>query len=264
MLFTVVIGISYNLLTSTAAQTTFRTRLPGSALGGATGDLAAASLNLAAPTLPYFADKRNIFNQVFVKKAWFWTTLGVVAHTAVAYPRVNPSRPLLRLAIATGAWVLFTTWAFGPSINHRVLLLTGAKCVSPDFAASSSADASSLHPDLCLPASYNASSLEGQTSAVRPYWHGGHDVSGHTFILVHSILLLITTVSPTFSPTAKPTMVQTLVACAVLSLVGLWWWMLLMTSAWFHSPPEKLSGLLAGFLGWSSYWVVLGASSHFL
>jgi hypothetical protein len=36
--------------------------------------------------------------------------------------------------------------------------------------------------------------------------------------------------------------------------------MLLMTSCWFHSPPEKMSGLASGILGWASYWVVLGAS----
>jgi hypothetical protein len=27
------------------------------------------------------------------------------------------------------------------------------------------------------------------------------------------------------------------------ALLGLWVWMLLMTSVWFHNPPEKLTGL---------------------
>lgn len=32
------------------------------------------------------------------------------------------------------------------------------------------------------------------------------------------------------------------------ALLGLWVWMLLMTSVWFHNPPEKLTGLGEWFL----------------
>ena len=39
---------------------------------------------------------------------------------------------------------------------------------------------------------------------------------------------------------------QMLVGVSSVLLVGLWYWMLLMTSVYFHAPFEKVSGLLVG------------------
>lgn len=37
---------------------------------------------------------------------------------------------------------------------------------------------------------------------------------------------------------------------AVLSLAGLWGWMLLLTQVYYHTTQEKLSGLVVGLLAW--------------
>lgn len=39
---------------------------------------------------------------------------------------------------------------------------------------------------------------------------------------------------------------------ANLALVAIWWWMLLMTSLYFHGPVEKAAGLIVGLGAW---WV---------
>ncbi|KAI5481782.1 inositol phospholipid biosynthesis protein SCS3 [Pseudohyphozyma bogoriensis] len=244
---------------------TLRSRLPAAALD-----------NVPAP-IPYFGDKRNVFNQVFVKLGWAWTTLAFFLYLVAAfafppslYPnsivihtnRVSPCLAnLRRYLLATTFWWFLTqgTWFFGagPSIAARVLVLSGAVCIPRD-------------------------ALEGggdQELVCRggpgEYWKGGHDVSGHTFMMVLASLLLFQTITPTLvsfplvqriiailrpsTPSTSledeekplvPTTPVLLATYANLALIGLWWWMLLMTSVYFHTPLEKISGLLFGLGGW--------------
>lgn len=106
------------------------------------------------------------------------------------------------------------------------------------------------------------------------YWRGGHDVSGHTFMMVHSSLFLYHLIAPSLplvfpswfrstphpnagetTPTYEvkdpvaPGLIQTTVY-ATMALMAIWWWMLLMTSLFFHSPAEKLSGFMFALGGW--------------
>ena len=102
-------------------------------------------------------------------------------------------------------------------------------------------------------------------------WKGGHDISGHTFIMVLSSLLLLEDIAPylanlastsaigrkLFPPAAGRAQLKALnttpgkVAIgATLALLALWSWMLLNTAIYFHTPQEKISGLLVAFLAW--------------
>lgn len=106
----------------------------------------------------------------------------------------------------------------------------------------------------------------------RAYWVGGHDLSGHAFLLSMSTLFLLSEVAPTLSATylsstSGPSTARRIelasrhrryAALGAVTLVSLWFWMLLMTSLYFHTPQEKFTGLLAGVVGWYVSFVGAG------
>lgn len=260
LLLTIALGTTISIFTSSPATLDARSRLPVSALNA----------GLLPTSLPYFADKRNFLNQLFVKKAWAWTTglwLTFVVAQAVSVPVGTKAGSIIveagkqavvlshirRWVIATTYWYYLTqaTWFLGvgtgPSLAHRLLLQTGAQCVPSPHTIVEGAQ-------VCI-------------GAKGEYWTGGHDVSGHVFLLMHAILFLYSTISPvlpslftlfsTNSPSSfssnrqtPPTLVKA--SCwAILGLGAVWWWMLLMTSLYFHSPAEKVTGALFAVLGWA-------------
>jgi hypothetical protein len=85
--------------------------------------------SLLPPRSAYLSRKENILNQWFVKKSWGWTTAAYLLHW-ISSPPGNSSRRrrLAAFGMATAAWVLFSVWAFGPSLNHRLISLSGGTC----------------------------------------------------------------------------------------------------------------------------------------
>jgi len=281
LLATVLIGTTYSLLYSTSNETLFRTRFPARKLSD--------SLSPVIPT--YFADKQNFFNQFFVKKSWGWTSLACLAHYIATHS--DPSRaarrkpaeikPILRWLIATVFWIAFARWLFGHSLSHRILTATGAQCIPAHIESQSTTMSMPFDPAPCLPGFGTGSSpwsAKGVQFDLTPdhkvsalpkvgpwYWKGGHDISGHTFVLIHASLLLLVTISPTiprifpllrswFRRSSAFETVSTqlkITTFLIMALVGLWWWMLLITSAFFHSPQEKFTGFIFGVAGWMSY-----------
>ncbi|ORY25448.1 inositol phospholipid synthesis and fat-storage-inducing TM-domain-containing protein [Naematelia encephala] len=135
-------------------------------------------------------------------------------------------------------------------------LLSAASSSWPAGKAANTLHPTEAHPDLVLP---------------RPRWHRGFDISGHTFLLTMSALLLARELAPSWrawvrqqqisianqtSTTSAPTShrrlsvhtVHRLVTLLGTALVALWLWMLLMTAIYFHNPPEKISGLILGLV----------------
>lgn len=224
--------------------------------------------------------ERNILNQVFVKKAWGWTS-GAFALLLLSKPR-RPStsilsdyfKPLLRYALATAYWLLFTTWFFGPGITDRVLMSTGATCLPTSQLSAlqqSSNISAAVHPaqlehEHCLSGSAARKALREQLASsvlsgsapdigISPaYWSGGHDISGHTFLLVHASLFLLVELAPLFSdlwrartdPHAILAPWRRYAIWTAAALMGLWWVMLIATSIYFHTAVEKLSGFAVG------------------
>lgn len=336
-----------NVRISSGAASQFPSTLPGAAVApaasvrngadGSTTDLGPIPPTILLPpghVLNYWANRRNIVNQIFVKKAWFWTTVAwalqlfflrlapsnpsvpASASTANAAPGPAGAAPsarvgsrvqgldhkkdedatvqptaaptpatitspvsisVLRYLVATAAWLLFANWFFGPPLTERILTATGAVCVLGTDAGQPTVEnlychsrkplTSSTHPAL-FPSSSSSSS---SSKAFRAMWKGGHDISGHTFIMVLSSLLLLEDIAPylanlastsaigrkLFPPTAGRAQLKALnttpgkVAIgATLALLALWSWMLLNTAIYFHTPQEKISGLLVAFLAW--------------
>ncbi|KAK9470674.1 inositol phospholipid synthesis and fat-storage-inducing TM-domain-containing protein [Dipodascopsis tothii] len=176
----------------------------------------------------YFSRKSNVFNVYFVKKGWFWTTLVFLIHVARTRPTVGTA---VRYAVATAYWIAFTQWLFGPPIMDRVFSATGGECRLSDAAPPIRSSAGCRHANGA--------------------WDGGHDVSGHAFLLTHASMFLWFELLPVLP--AKLSQVHTKI---VFGLLGLWAWMLLMTSIYFHTLFEKINGWLCGLVSWAVVYVL--------
>ncbi|MCJ1387285.1 hypothetical protein MMC18_000126 [Xylographa bjoerkii] len=226
----------------------------------------------------YFARKRNLFNVFFVKIGWFWTTLAflvfLLLHPSTGPPRsvvLTPRRAqaFVRYTIVTMWWVLVTQWFFGPGLVDRSFLLTGGQCelVRTEEGRDSMSDTREFVTGA-------ACKLAGGS------WKGGHDISGHVFLLVLGSAFLWFEILPVVMrhaglreqrlilhedgniksaeaevPIAKAKEDReeaeaeaTGVSVPVI-VAGLSWWMLLMTAAYFHTWFEKFTGLVVAFAG---------------
>ena len=204
----------------------------------------------------YFARKSNVFNQVFVKKAWGWTSF---AFFLIYGTSPSTKRSLARLVTwfaTTWLWGLFTLWFFGPSLFERLLKYSGGECVvavpptlrgeAPyllsvplEYCHTKSTLGLNTHPalftSLLMP--------PPETWRGRPRLYRGHDVSGHIFLLTLSIFFLADQIALSLKP--RPAVMSRIHATALnaaLALLGIWWWMTLMTAVYFHNPMEKVTG----------------------
>ncbi|PVH97562.1 hypothetical protein DM02DRAFT_616439 [Periconia macrospinosa] len=221
----------------------------------------------------YFAQKKNVFNVYFVKKGWFWTTVAFFAFVAmwpgfgrgVSTKRV---RATLRYLVVTTWWVFVTQWFFGPPLIDRGFRFTGGQCeLLRDPAA---------REDMSDTREYITAAT---CKAVGGVWKGGHDISGHVFLLILGSSLLwfeflpaltrveglrdgrkivladgkLASVAVEKDPLTESEEPTTRGVKFSLGVAALMWWMLLMTAAFFHTWFEKFTGLLVAFWG---LWVV--------
>ncbi|KAL4974481.1 inositol phospholipid synthesis and fat-storage-inducing TM-domain-containing protein [Aspergillus desertorum] len=217
----------------------------------------------ASAPINYFARKDNIFNLFFVKLGWIWFTLAFAALLLTYPPSPHRGRrqtqALSRYALATTAWYFVTQWFFGPAIVDRSFVFTGGKCEDALFELK---NAQNMKGDIGAgvedPGVYLTAAA---CKAAGGAWRGGHDVSGHVFMLV-----LVTAVLgfEALGVLAQESEVEAENDASanvkidgeagnearrwtlrfVGGIVGLGWWMLLMTSIWFHTWLEKANGLL--------------------
>ena len=246
----------------------------------------------------YFARKNNIFNVYFVKIGWFWITaafvafqLATVVAKASAPSAAKDERPaaqqekdrlqgagqsnekqgmerflqgkaqaVVRWVLVTTWWVFVTQWFFGPAIIDRGYRFTGGRC---DGVTLQRGD-SNINTFENL-----ETQLECKLAGGR--WTGGHDISGHVFLLVLGSSFLLMEALPgilrgrwaSSTPVGQSSENEKVAgensksqedALSVKrggywelvgnDLVGavvlLSWWMLLMTAAFFHTWFEKV------------------------
>ena len=202
----------------------------------------------------YFARKSNVFNQLFVKKAWGWTTAAFLVLYATSPVERRTWTRVWRWVVATGVWIVFTTWFFGPALLERVMAYSGGECViavAPgggpptimsvplEYCHAKTTITTADHPHL-----FTSSLIPPPPEfRARPRLYKGHDVSGHIFLLTLGICFLTDQLTAALHP--KPRFIPRAHAYAInatLGLLAMWWWMAIMTSVYFHSPVEKLSG----------------------
>ena len=201
----------------------------------------------------YFANRNNLFNVYFVKLGWAWTLVmlgSLISFTSYIYCCANKTMVKLhlsRLAVGTVWWWCCTT--LFDYIHH----ITGF-CDPVDAVDK-----------------FECRSQKGT-------WIG-FDISGHTFILVYSLLMISEEVkvvkdwakiadvikteengdAPKLSSielfTLKETFekytpyVRFLIFLSTL-LVVIWNIMLLSTVLYFHNMPQKLLGMTFALVGW--------------
>lgn len=147
----------------------------------------------------YFARKDNLINVLFVKKGWAWFTVAfftfLVTHPSFNAPTAASSssssstasdaavarkfKAILRYILVTTYWVFVTQWCFGPALIDRGFRYTGGKCeVAQQAVFEGDADkADALTAVAC------------KASGGR--WSGGHDISGHVFLLMLGSWMLV-------------------------------------------------------------------------
>ena len=211
--------------------------------------------------LAYFALKSNVLNVYFVKIAWLWVTLAYVLflflHPAngpvpKGLPVLTPKRlrGMARYAMVTTWWLLVTQWCFGPALIDRGFRVTGGAC---ELAAKYEGQGGKRE----LVTSQACKQVGG-------VWKGGHDISGHVFILVLGSAFLAMELLPVLVKRSGLRDERTVVrksgelagpegevseeegtegkagTLAPFVVIGLSWWMLLMTAAYFHTWFEKV------------------------
>jgi len=228
-----------------------------------------------ASTAPsYFAKKSNIFNQFFVKQGWAWVTFSYFFFL-FTHPSTGPTgslaftprriRGALRWGIVTLWWIFVTQWFFGPPIIDRGFILTGGQCDLVQRAEEGKVEMDDTRQF-----------VTGVTcKAVGGKWKGGHDISGHVFLLVLGSMFLFEEVLHVAYKSAKNKQERTvymmdgavksaeveaqreadgfgqwtLGSKIVLAVGGMSLYMLLMTAAYFHTWFEKFTGLLVALSG---------------
>ncbi|KAH6914328.1 inositol phospholipid synthesis and fat-storage-inducing TM-domain-containing protein [Coprinopsis sp. MPI-PUGE-AT-0042] len=232
----------------------------------------------------YFADKKNWLNVLFIKKAWGWTS-GAFILSWLTSPLKISSRPSARLLLTyltlTGMWVLFTSWFFGPALLERVILLSGGECVlpgpgnvpvtvPPEYCFTKSTISFETHPQLFQSlfsqgiASSSSSTLTPQIACPPsqpdchlnisgvPRLRKGHDVSGHLFLLSMGVMLLARQLEASvMAGMNKWSVPHTISVVLNIALLALWLLASATTSVYFHLPSEKVTGFVAGVVGYA-------------
>lgn len=228
----------------------------------------------------YFAKKKNIFNIYFVKKGWLWVTVSAFLFI-MTHPSLGPTfqvtkrrvQAALRYSVATLLWTFTTQWFFGAPLVDRGFRWTGGAC---EVAADPVAMANMSEKKQFLTAS--ACKMNGGM------WKGGHDISGHVFLLILGSAFLWMEILPAVLKaqglneerrvkvgSGKVVKTRSIVDGTVqtdedkldkkqeeyaswgvkmaVGVVGLSLWMLLMTAAFFHTWFEKFTGFVVAFVG---------------
>ena len=225
----------------------------------------------------YFALKRNVFNVYFVKIGWFWTSLAFTMFLFL-HPSTGPKggmilnrkrvQGILRWALMTVWWAALTQWFFGPPLIDRGFSYTGGQCEL--LRTEEGRDRMSDEREYFTAA---ACKLAGGK------WKGGHDISGHVFLLVLGSGFLWMEMLPVIAGREMRTVKRKEGAVITadreaegekeredkeaiqglsvpLVVAGLSWWMLLMTAAYFHTWFEKVSQTLWQFRAMADHLTV--------
>ncbi|KAK5659715.1 hypothetical protein OQA88_926 [Cercophora sp. LCS_1] len=218
----------------------------------------------------YFARKDNLFNTLFVKRGWGWITFAFVVFV-LTHPALNHAgrrvRAAVRWGVVTTWWIFVTQWFFGPAIIDRGFRWSGGKCeVAVGKMQEGRADTKEVFTGAAC-------------KAVGGRWAGGHDISGHVFLLVLGSFFLVQEVGWVAARWARVVREERSVVMGdgavkgaaiegrredmqvaalealgkggslAAGVIGLCGWMLLMTAIYFHTWFEKLTGLLVALAG---------------
>ncbi|GME68753.1 unnamed protein product [[Candida] boidinii] len=236
--------------------------------------------------------KNNLLNILFVKNGWGFTILVYLIFIGSVYiKRNNDNRTqkliyesLIRFSIVTLCWFFYTQWFFGLPIMDKIFHVTGGYCyVIPEK------NIKPAHINKFKLMDFIIDELEGfkkgsednyyftngissrACRSMKGRMYGGHDPSGHIFILSLSTCFLLFElgyfVTPkqfnrnlqefksNFSISLRNKEYKKLLllffyypVTLVISLTYLWYYMFLVTSIYFHSFWEQMFGLISSYI----------------
>ncbi|KAF8070586.1 inositol phospholipid synthesis and fat-storage-inducing TM-domain-containing protein [Lyophyllum atratum] len=199
----------------------------------------------------YYANKANFLNVYFIKKAWAWTSAVFIFSWLTSPPTTRTTERAGKWVAETVMWLIFTSWFFGPALLERVILASGGECV----LALPSGDPIIVPAEYCLtklhlspeshPQLFATSTFAAADWRAIPRLRRGHDISGHIFLLTMSTLFLADQLRYSFRLAQRSTL-HTVAMVANVALIGIWLFATYTTSIYFHSPLEKVTGLLLG------------------
>lgn len=195
----------------------------------------------------YWARKSNVLNTYFIKAAWGWTSAAFLLLWVTSPASVRTPSRLGKWALETLSWMIFTSWFFGPALLERVIVASGGECVM----SSPTGDQLSLPNEYCYskqhvspeshPELFTTSFSVPDEWSTLPRLRRGHDVSGHIFLLTMSVLFLADQLRPSLR-VQQWSLYHKLAVAANVSLIGIWLFASYTTSAYFHTPGEKITG----------------------
>nr|RBQ92950.1 hypothetical protein FVER53263_05509 [Fusarium verticillioides] len=225
----------------------------------------------------YFARKSNIFNVLFVKRGWAWITVAFFVFI-FSHPSTTDTgrrvRAGLRWIAVTTMWFLVTQWCFGPALIDRGFRWTGGRC---ELARREVEFGSDTVGDKVTAVACKAAGGK---------WKGGHDISGHVFLLTLGTAFLMQEVgwavlrwsgkrneercvvmtdgalksanveSDTSLGEGSERPALGLGGKFAVGVMGLSAWMLLMTAIYFHTWFEKFTGLLTAVTAFYVVYIV--------
>ena len=142
-----------------------------------------------------------------------------------------------------------TQWCFGPALIDRGFRLSGGVCELANALEGSGSKEELFTSQAC--------------KSIGGVWKGGHDISGHVFILVLGSAFLILEMLPVWKGWKEGESVEggradteeqsgddeSFGKWPLAVVVGLSFWMLLMTAAYFHTWFEKVRVFIGTKLG---------------
>ncbi|XP_022618967.1 fat storage-inducing transmembrane protein 2 [Seriola dumerili] len=182
----------------------------------------------------YFSSSRNVLNVYLVKVSWMWTLLLLTPFLLLSNSSLSKSvsyRRLLSLVVASAVWYICTEMFFYiENLTGSCYESSTMDVINTEFTSKATCRHAGFH------------------------WNG-YDISGHSFILAYSALLIVEETAPmaslkTASLSALPRMVLNLLYVALNLIVIIWVWMFACTSVYFHDKSQKFLGTICGLLGW--------------
>lgn len=169
----------------------------------------------------------------FVKFSWGWNLVLLLPfiYLSNSYNRnlIYVSKRLMSLVVATAIWYSCTeTFFYIEGITGACYESDSMQTIQEGFSTKAE----------CKHASY--------------YWEC-FDISGHSFILSYSTLLIVEEMVPMLSIVQLRQNRSTILDALYLALnviAVMWVWMFACTSVYFHNTIQKFLGTLFGVLGW--------------
>lgn len=179
----------------------------------------------------YFSLKTNIFNVYFAKLGWAWT-IGLLI--PFVYLNLRPTHSyrqillyhLTRIAIATAVWFIATNL-------FVVLELYTGSCSHDDFT--------DVSRKICVQNGHQ--------------WNEGHDISGHTFLFIYTLLIIneeVKSYDKAYRNGTNDTSILIFILYISLAILTIIWEVMLLTTAlYFHHLIHKLEAVAIAASLWA-------------